>query len=141
MSLNYAKGTPVGNNQVPFVGSPNPSTALVTTVRDNAVVSSILNLGHDTTAIEVTATNGPVFIKWLQQTVVDSSVAGTSVISAAGTANFDHTVATNTVRRFVVPIATTPQTTSVQGINRAQGLYRNVAIKTGNIASVATTEH
>lgn len=142
MSKNYAAGTPVGNNLVPLFNSPPPFAAIATTVRENAATSSILVLNQNTTAIEVAPTGGPAYIKWLTQAVVDSSVAGTSVISAAGTANFDHVVASGTVRRFVVPIATTPTSqTSVQGANRLNGLYPNVAFATGPIASVAVTQY
>ena len=141
---NYAKGKPVGNNQVPFFDAPAPITALATAVRDNAVASSILTLTDDTTLIEVAATNGPAYVKWLTQAVVDSSVAGTSVISAAGTANFDNVVPKDTVRTFIVPIAFSASAEaqgSVVGVNVANGLYKNVAIKSGPIASVATTQY
>lgn len=139
--LNYAKGKPVGNNQVPFYDSPPATPALVSSGRDNGSTSSILVLSDDTTAIEVAASEGLTYVKWLQQTVVDSSVAGTSVVGVGASANFDHVVPTTGVRRFVVPIATTPQTTSVQGINPTNGLYKNVAIITGAVASVATAEY
>jgi len=137
---NYAKGKPVGNNLIPFYDSPPAEVALSRSVRDNASASSILVVSDDTTAIEVAATNGAAFIKWLQQSVVDSSVAGTSIVSAASGANFDNVVPANTVRRFVIPIAKTVQTTSIQGINPTNGLYKNVAIKTAGIASVAAIE-
>lgn len=130
------KNDEVKQNYVP------PITALARTNKENATASSILLLGHDTTELEVAAVNQHVALKWLTQAVVDSSVAGTSVITAAGTANFDHFIQTNTVRRFVVPIATNPQTGSVQGVNRELGLYPAVAYKTfaGN-GSVLTAEY
>ena len=136
---NYAKGKPVGNNQVPFFDAPAPITALATAVRDNAVASSILTLTDDTTLIEVAATNGPAYVKWLTQAVVDSSVAGTSVISAAGTANFDNMIAPNTVRRFAVPIERFVAQASIVGLNKQYGLYQRVALI--GVASVATTEY
>jgi len=139
MSLNYAKGTPVGNNQIPFVGTPPPVTTLATTVRDSGTTaSSILILNNNTTAIEVMPTGGPAFVKWLTQTVVDSSVAGTSVIATGATANFDAMVAANTVRRFVVPVATniTPNSYGVQqGANLANGLYSHIAYR-GTVTSI-----
>lgn len=130
---NYAKGVPMGDNQIQFTTDAPPAVAaLGTTVRSTvatAGASSILVLTQDTTAIEVGASGGPGFIKWLSQSVVDSSVAGTSVISAAVGSNYDHMIANDTVRRFVIPISTTPTSqTSAMGANRANGLFPNVAI-------------
>ena len=141
MADNYAKGKPLGINGVPFFDSPPAVAAIATNMRDNGATSSILVLNQNTTAIEVGATGGPAYIKWLTQAVVDTSVAGTSVISAAGTANFDHIIPSGEVRRFVVPIATIPVHTSVQGANRLNGLYPNVAYATGPVASVAVTQY
>ena len=144
MSISYAKGKPIGNNSVPFQDAPPPYIALATNVRDNAAASSILILTHDTTALEVAARGGPAYIKFLTQATVDSSVAGTSVISAVGTANFDFAIPADTVRRFVLPIATINNDlgySSQVGANIANGLYRHVATITGAIASVATTQY
>ena len=129
------KNDEVKQNYVP------PIVALARTNKENAVASSILLLGHDTTEIEVAAVNQHIALKWLTQAVVGSSVAGTSVLTAAASPNFDHIIQTNTVKRFVVPIATNPQTTSVQGVNRELGLYPAVAYKTfaGN-GSVLTVQ-
>ncbi len=79
--------------------------------------------------------------KWLTQATVDSSVAGTSVITAAATANFDFIVPVGNVRRYVIPIAFGANASSVQGANRANGLYPALAIKTvaGN-ASILVAE-
>ena len=129
------KNDEVKQNYVP------PIIALTATNKENASASSILLLGHDTTEIEVAAVGQHIALKWLKQSVVDSSVAGTSVLTAVATANFDHMVQTNTIKRFVVPIATNPQTQSVQGVNRELGLYPAVAFKTfaGN-GSVLTAQ-
>ena len=139
---NYAKGKPLGNNQVPFYDSPPAETALATTVRDSAATSSILALTEDTTAVEVTATGGTAFVKWLTQTTVDSSVAGTSVISTPGTANFDHAVPADTVRRLVIPIAQGNYSRgagSMVGANVENGLYSHIAYR--GVASVAVIEN
>lgn len=142
---NYAKGAPMGDNQVPFTTDAPPAVAALGASTRNtaatAAVSSIVVLNENTTAIEVGASGGPGFIKWLSQSVVDSSVAGTSVIVAAGgTANFDHMIPTDNVRRFVIPIATIPSSqTSVMGANRANGLYPNVAIV--GVSSVLLTQY
>jgi len=46
------------------------------------------------------------------------------------------------VRRFVIPIETrADQGSSAVGINRGEGLYQRVAIKSIGIASVLTTEY
>jgi hypothetical protein len=134
----YAAGTPVGNNEVPIYGSPAAVAAIATTIKDTApTASSIRTLTENTTAIEVGATGGPVYIKWLTQAVVDSSVAGTSVI-ATGAANFDHMIPAASVRRFVVPIVTNKAAGygSFMGANVENGLYPNVAVIGGTGASV-----
>ena len=138
---NYSPALPRDKNDEVKQNYVPPKLALVSTNKENASASSILLLGHDTTEIEVAAVNQHVALKWLKQTVVDSSVAGTSVLTAAASSNFDHIIQTNTVKRFVVPIATNPQTGSVQGINRELGLYPAVAYKTvaGN-GSVVTAQ-
>ena len=138
---NNAPSLPRDKGGEPKQNYPAPIVAKVRTNKENAVVSSILLLSHDTAEIEVAAVNQHVALKWLTQVVVDSSVAGTSVLTAVSTGNWDHIVQKDTVRRFVLPIATNPQGGSVQGINREAGLYPAVGFKTfaGN-GSVLTTE-
>lgn len=137
---NYARGIPMGNNQMPASYQAPPAVAAIaTTVRDTtATVSSIRTLTADTTAIEVAATGGPVYIKWLTRSVVDSSVAGTSVLATGAGANFDHVIPAASFRRFVVPIATNnPQGYgSFVGANVENGLYPNIAFAGGTGASV-----
>lgn len=139
--MNYAPKLPRDKNDEVKQNYPSPKVALASTNKENASASSILLLGHDTTELEVAAVNQHVALKWLTQATVDSSVAGTSVITAAGTENWDNIIQTNTVRNFVVPIATNPETGSVQGVNRELGLYPAVAYKTfaGN-GSVLTAQ-
>ncbi len=133
--------TPFGKRGEVKVGYPPAKVALVTTNKENASASSILLLSHDTTELEVTAAGQNVAGKWITQANVDASVAGTSVITASGTANFDFMVVNNTFRRVAVPIATIANGSSVQGVNRANGLYPAIAFKTftGN-GSVLTAE-
>lgn len=131
----------MGNNQVPFQGNGTPPAvaAITTTIRDvTPTTSSIRTLTQNTTAIEIAATGGPVYMKWLLQSVVDSSVAGTSILATGAGANFDHVIPGSTYRRFVVPIATNvPQGYgSFVGANVENGLYPNVAIVGGTGASV-----
>ena len=134
--LPRGKDNEVKQNYVPA------KLALVQTNKENASASSILLLGHDTTELEVAAVGQHVAAKWLTQATVDSSVAGTSVLTAVATGNWDHMIQIDTVRRFVVPIASVPQTQSVMGINREKGLYPAIAFKTfaGN-GSVLTAEY
>lgn len=144
MSSNYVAGAPAGDRG-PFLGAlaVAPLKAIATTTRDSGTnVSSIAVLTDNTTAIEVSATGAPAYIRWLSQSLVDSSVAGTSVL-ATGAANYDHIIPAATVRRFVVPISTDTNrtvgatTTSVVGQNVEYGLFKNVGmIGTGTITSI-----
>lgn len=150
MIQNYSPGTPVDKFGIPKVGYPPAKVALASTNRENYVTSSILLLTHDTTEIEVApvssvgaALGSGVAGKWLSQATVDSSVAGTSVITAAGSGNFDFVVEAGTIRRFVVPIARfNANQGSIQGVNRENGLYPAVAFKslTAGNGSVLTME-
>ena len=131
MSKNYSPALALGQHGEIKQNYPPPKAALASENKENASASSILLLTHDTTEIHVAASGQNVAGKWLTQATVDSSVAGTSVISAAGTANFDFLVANNTVQRLVVPIATSNQNYgSIMGVNRREGLYPAVALKT-----------
>ena len=135
---NYAMGKPVGDNQVPFFDSPPPIKAIATIAKSTtATVSSILILTQNTTAVEVGVVGGPVYIRWMNQALVDSSVAGTSVL-ANGSANFDHVVPNNTVRRFVVPIFGNYSEGygSLVGANVANALYTHLGMLGGTGASV-----
>lgn len=137
---NYARGIPMGNNQMPASYIAPPAVAAIaTTVRDLSVgTSSILVFNQSTTAIEIAATGGNVYMKWLAQTVVDSSVAGTSIVGTGSTANFDHVIPAASYRRFVIPIAVNnPQGYgSFSGANRENGLFQNVAMIGGPSASI-----
>src|SRR3990167_2202680 len=143
MAENYSKGKAVGNNGIPQYDSPPPVKAIATTVKDAATTtSSILVLNANTTAIEVSPTGGPAFIRWLPQSTVDSSVAGTSILSTGAGANFDHVIPAATVRRFVVPIAVIPNShTSVQCANALNGLYANMAYIGAVTSIIAVTQY
>ena len=138
----YSPQTPVDKAGGLKQGYPPPKVSLASTNKENASASSILLLGHDTTEIEVAAVGQGIAGKWISQANVDASVEGTSVITAAGTANFDFVVQSTTIRRFVIPISTgNTNPVSVQGVNRQEGLYPAVALKTlaGN-GSVLTSQ-
>lgn len=142
MSNEYAPSTPKGRDSIPKIFYYPAKVALASQNKENASTSSILLLTHDTTEIEVAASGQNIAGKWITQANVDASVAGTSVITAAGTTNYDFTVGNNTVRRFIVPIATVNQNqSSIQGVNRLEGLYPAVAFKTfAGTGSVLTME-
>lgn len=143
----FYPATPTGKKGEVKVGYPPAAVALARWTKENGAASSILLLSHNTTEIEVAAiaNTGSVLGmagKWLSQATVDSSVAGTSVITANGVENYDFVVPGNNVRRFVVPIATnTANYGSVMGVNRRHGLYPALAVKTlsGN-ASILVME-
>lgn len=132
----YSPRLPIDKNGVPKVNYHPPIPALVATNKENAAVSSVLVFTHNTTEIEVSAIGGPVVGKWAG--IVNN---GTSVISIAGTSNFDFIVGSGAVRRLVVPQSVQGNAASIQGVNRAEGLYQGVAyIAAGVPASVLTAE-
>lgn len=136
--LNYSKGKPVGNNGIPQFDSPPAVKAIATYTDENALVSSVITLTQNTTAIEVGAVGGAAVLRWIGTGDTEGSV-----ISAVSGANYDHSVGTGTVRRFVVPVEGVQATGygSLMGTNREEGLFRRVALKTVGIASVMLTEY
>ena len=119
---------------------PAATSVLAIYASENSSASSVISVTHNTTIIEIAAVGGPAVMRWVSSVVAFG--AATSVISAAATANFNHVIPTATVRRFAIPIErqdTNPQ--SVQGINRLNGLYNRVAIKSIGVASVLLTEY
>lgn len=136
---NYARGIPMGNNQMPasYIAPPAVAAIGATTRDTGTTTSSILVFDQNATAIEVGAVGGPVFIKWLSRSVVDSSVAGTSILATGTGANFDHMIPPSEYRRFVIPInVNNPQGYSSQvGANRENGLFPNMAY-IGTVTSI-----
>ena len=128
---NFYPETPQGKTGEVKVGYAPAKVALARLNDENALVSSILLLTHDTTELEVAAVGQGIAGKWISRANLDASVAGTSVITAVGTINADFIVPISTQRRVVVPISTNVQTDgSIMGINRKLGLYPAVAFKT-----------
>ena len=142
MSRTYAAGSPMGNNGIPFFGadSPAPFRSTARYVSENGNTSSVISLTHDTTAIEIGTGATAAAMRWV--TTADTQA---SVVAIAGTtANFDHMIPANTVRRFVVPIEAINNAAgygSAVGANREFGLFQRVAWKTQGIASVLLTEY
>ena len=135
MSNAYAPSTPKGKDEMPKVGYVPAKVALESNNNENISVSSVLAFTHDTTEIEVTAVAQGVAGRW-------AANQATSVVTATGTgANFDFVVPSGESRRFVIPRETSGSYASVQGVNRAEGLFTAIAFKTlaGN-GSVLTAE-
>lgn len=137
-------GIPLGNNQMPAgYQTPPAIKAIKQYLSENATASSVISLTDNTTSIEVAAGGAPVAVRWVYAS--DGTGAATSVIAIAGsTANFDHVVGQNTVRRFVVPIEMINNAegySSVVGQRVANGLFARLAYKSQGVASVAVTEY
>lgn len=139
---NYAPLTPRDKGDAPKQGYRPAKVALASTTKPNASASSILLLNDNTAEIEVAAQGQNIAGKWFTQAVIDSSVAGTSVITDAGTANYDFFVAQNTVRNFVLPIVSQVlNMNSVAGVRGQYGLPVGVGYKTfAGTGSVLTIE-
>lgn len=136
---NYSQGIPTGSNGNPHFLSPPNRVALEQYVSENGTASSVLTLTQDTNAIEVAAGGAGAVLRW----VTTADTEGSVVAIAGSTANYDHAVPANTFRRFVVPVESMPATGygSLMGSNRANGLYRRVAIKSQGVGSVLLSEY
>lgn len=143
--LNYAKGQPQGNNNIPFFNSPPAIKAVKQYFSENAAASSVITLTENTTALEVTSTGVPVVLRWVPVTETAGVSPFASVIAGPGaTANFDHALTSSARVRFVVPIEVINNAqgySSMVGGNIENGLFRRVAIKTQVVASVYVTEY
>jgi len=140
MNSLYVTPLPVDGSSYPMQEFPSPKKALQVSVSDNATASSVIGFTHDTTSLEVGALGTGVAFRWLPSSVL-LGAGNASVATAAGSGNFDHIVPPNTVRRFVVPRESQGNPQSVQGLNRANGLYQRVALRTLGVASVFLTEY
>lgn len=133
---NYVNSLPRDRDGEPLQEFPTPKLALARYAPENSSASSVITLTQNTTSLEVAAVGNSAVVKWIATTNTNPSV-----ISAAGTENFDHVVPSGSVRRFAVPREATGTTAgSVVGINRENGLYQRVAIKSIGVASVLTAE-
>ena len=134
MSDIYEPKTPRGKDNNQKVGYPPANIALATSDDENASTSSVLAFTHNTTEVEVSAVGQGIAGRW-------AANQATSVVTATGSANFDFVVPSGETRRYVVPRETSGSYASVQGVNRAEGLYTAIAFKTlaGN-GSVLTIE-
>ena len=116
------------------------STAKARYSRENATASSVLLIGHDSTALEVTAVDKTGYVRWIAATGAAAGVA--SVVAVAGaTANYDAVIPAGTTVKFAIPKEEEGHPQSVQGVNRREGLYNRVATKTAGISSLLTVEY
>jgi len=135
MSLNYAPRLARDRTGEPLQEYPAPKLALAQYTNENASASSVIALNANTASLEVAAVGAAAVVKWIAKANTDPSV-----ISAAGTANFDHVVPVGTYRRFVVPMET-GGVSSIAGIGVQNGLYQRVAVKSVGASSVLTSEY
>lgn len=136
---NYARGIPMGNNQMPASYDAPPAVkAVVARMSENATTSSVITMSENTTAIEVGTLGTAALLRWVGTGITDPSVFGNASIM-----NYDHVIPANTVRRFVVPIeVNNPQGYgSMVGANIENGLFRRYAWRTQGIASVYSNEY
>ncbi len=143
--MNYSKGKAVGDNGVPHFDSPPAVIALVSGGITNAASSSVITLSQDATQVEVAVMGtGAAVIKWIATGDTVGSVYSISSVGATFPANFDNEIPRDTVRHFVIPIEsqTSQGYSSMQGANRANGLYQRLAVvAAGGISSVLVTQY
>ena len=145
MSQQYAVKLPSDTTGTPMQDYPSAVKAKATW-RQTVLASSVINLNDNTTVLEVGAFGGQgVVFRWVPSTEIASVVPAASVIaSGLGVANFDHYVAQDQLRRFVVPIEVVPTSSSISngGNNSRNGLYSRVAWAAANLsASILATEY
>lgn len=143
MSVNPYKNLPHDKGNVPMQEFPAPYLAKTRHTKENATVSSVVSVSHDTTSIEVAASGGfAVAIRWVPTSETAAVSPFASIITLAGaTSNYDHVIAKDTVRRFAIPIEVmATNNSSMVGANRTNGLYQRVAFKSMGIASVLLSE-
>lgn len=131
----YAKPVAVDKSGNPLDAQPLPLKALVTTVSENGSVSSVITLNDNTTDIEIAAVGSSAVIRWIAR----GDTAG-SVLSVAGTANYDAFLQSNQTKRFIVPVETIG-TSSIVGANIANGLYNRLAYKTVGVGSILSNQY
>lgn len=131
----YANNIPndVAGNDVQGAAMLIP--AIVSMTSENATVSSVITVNDNTTDLEVAAVGVTGFVKWIAR-----SDTTASVISAAGTANYDVVIPAGTVRRLVIP-RESGGVSSIVGANIANGLYNRYAIKSAGIGSILSTQY
>jgi hypothetical protein len=133
---NYAPEIPKDKSGVPIQESFPAYVAKARYAKENASTSSVISLTHDTTTVTIGAMTKPAVMRWVATTDTEASV-----VSAVSGANFDHVIPDFGLRSFVIPRESAVQSAdSVQGVNRAEGLYQRIALKSIGVGSVLLTE-
>lgn len=138
MATNPYPKLPRDTGQEAMQQYPSPKVALARYASENATVSSVISVSHDTTTLEIATLGTGAAMRWV--TTGDTQA---SIVTVAGsTSNFDHIIPPNALRRFAIPIeAQNTNPASVQGANRLNGLYQRVAVRTLGVASVFLSEY
>lgn len=118
-----------------FQEFPAPVLAHRRITSENATTSSVVTLDDKTVQLEIVAVGAPAAIKWIATTDTTASI-----ITAAGTANFDHVIPTGQMRRFAVPVERQGPA-SIAGANIANGLYQRIAWRSLGVGSIMSTEY
>lgn len=140
MSQNYASAIPTDREGHDMDTYPSPFKANARYGTNNATASSVITLNDNTTVIEIAAISQPVAVRWIPATESASVSPFASVITTGTTANFDHMVASNGIRRFVVPVET-QGVNSIVGIGVQAGTFRRVAVMSAaGVSSIMVSE-
>ena len=128
MTTNYVNPVPRDRGGAELHEFPAPVRAQVTTMRENAVASSALAIGPNTSSLEVYAFGGQgIAIRWVAVTETPSVAPRASVVASGLGANFDHVIPSGQVRRFAVPRETQGLGTGTLQIGSTIGLYQRIA--------------
>lgn len=132
MSTNYTAPLPRDASNEIMQEFPAPILPQARFASDNASASSVISFTHNTVALEVFASTVPALFRWVATTDTQASVT---------TANYGHVIPAGEVRRLVVPRERQATGyTSIQGANRAEGLYQRAAYMSAGVGSVYTVE-
>lgn len=136
---NYAPAFGLDKNTYPYTDAPITSVVAAYN-NENGATSSVYSLTHNTTMIEVAAIGASAALRWVR--TGDGTGTATSVITAQGSANYNNIIPSGTVRTFVVPKEVIGSSgASIQGANRAEGLFQRVALKGLTAGSVMLVEY
>ncbi len=140
MATNPYKNLPVDKMGQPMQELPAPYLANARYTNENAIASSVLTVNDKTTSLEITANGGAAIMRWVPRTETAAVAPFASVLGVAGaTANYDHVIPANTMRRFAIPIEVVYQApSSMVGANTMNGLYQRVAIKSATLLGLSS---
>lgn len=135
MATNSYKQLPVDKGGHPMQQFNAPFLSKARYTNENGVASSVITVTPDTTTLEITANGGAAVMRWVASTDTQGSVIGV----AGATANYDHVIPANTMRRFAIPIERMYQApSSMVGANIQNGLYQRVAIKSATLLGLSS---